>query len=181
LHLAAAEIGQLPAGSSILDVPCGGGVALRGLKRGQGVKYVAADIASTMLDRTMANARTRGVDDQVVPVVADVHDLQFAAGEFDLVVSFTGLHCFPRPQDAVRELGRVTRPGGVLTGSTVLRDGSLRSLPLTLVGRLLDLMGPGVTADVLPLWLDEAGFTDVEIRRSGPMAYFHAVRARTMR
>jgi SAM-dependent methyltransferase len=129
-----------------------------------------------MLERTMDSARERGVADQVAPVVADVHDLQFAGGEFDLVVSFTSLHCFPRPRDAVLELGRVTRRGGALTGSTVLRDGSFRSLPITAVGRLLDLMGPGVTAAELPVWLHAAGFVDIEIRRSGPIAYFHAVR-----
>jgi len=176
LHRATAEIGTLPAGAAILDVPCGGGVALRGLRPGQGVRYVAADIAPTMLERTMDSARERGVADQVAPVVADVHDLQFAGGEFDLVVSFTSLHCFPRPRDAVLELGRVTRRGGALTGSTVLRDGSFRSLPITAVGRLLDLMGPGVTAAELPVWLHAAGFVDIEIRRSGPIAYFHAVR-----
>jgi ubiquinone/menaquinone biosynthesis C-methylase UbiE len=177
LHRATSEIGQLPTGSQILDVPCGGGVALRGLRSGQGVRYVAADIAPTMLERTMESARRRGVAEQVEPVVADVHDLQFADGEFDLVVSFTGLHCFPHPREAVHELGRVTRAGGVLTGSTVLRDGSFRSLPITWAGRLLDLMGPGVATAELPQWLRDAGYVDVEIRRSGPMAYFHAVRA----
>jgi len=177
LHRATAEIGELPAGSQILDVPCGGGVALRGLRPGQGVRYVAADIAPTMLERTMESARRRGVAEQVEPQVADVHDLQFADGEFDLVVSFTGLHCFPHPRDAVRELGRVTRAGGVLIGSTVLRDGSFRSLPITWAGRLFDLMGPGVATAELPQWLRDAGYVDVEIRRSGPMAYFHAVRA----
>ena len=45
LYAAAAEIGRQPAGSSVLDVPCGGGVALRGLRPGQGVRYVAADIS----------------------------------------------------------------------------------------------------------------------------------------
>ena len=48
-------------GSAVLDVPCGGGVALRGLRPGQGIRYVAADIAQAMLDRTMDAARERGV------------------------------------------------------------------------------------------------------------------------
>jgi ubiquinone/menaquinone biosynthesis C-methylase UbiE len=142
------------------------------------VHYIAADISEAMLERTMAAARQRGVADQVVAVIADVHELQFDDGEFDLVVSFTGLHCFPRPRDAVLELGRVTRPGGGLTGSTLLRTGSLRAVPLTIVGRRLDLLGPGVTPDELPRWLDEAGFVETEIRTSGPMAYFRGTRRR---
>jgi SAM-dependent methyltransferase len=174
LHRATAEIGEQPAGAAILDVPCGGGVALRGLRPGQGVRYVAADISTAMLERTSQAAAARGVADQVELAVADVHDLQFADGEFDLVVSFTGLHCFPRPRDAVFELARVTHEGGKLLGSTLLRTRSLRAVPITAVGRQLDLLGPGVTPAELPQWLDEAGFREVVITRSGPMAYFRA-------
>ncbi|MGZ4457078.1 MAG: hypothetical protein ACXVWV_13935, partial [Nocardioides sp.] len=36
LYDAAAEVGRLPGGARVLDVPCGGGVALRGLRPGQG-------------------------------------------------------------------------------------------------------------------------------------------------
>jgi len=151
-------------------------VALRGLRPRQGVRYVAADISPAMLERTKRAARDRGLEDQVDAVIADVHALQFGDGEFDLAVSFTGLHCFPRPQDAVLELARVTRPGGTLTGSTLLRTSSLRTIPIMMVGRRLDLLGPGVTPVELPRWLDEAGFVDVEIRTSGPMAYFRGVR-----
>ena len=178
LHRAAAEISEQPSGAAVLDIPCGGGVALRGLRPGQGLRYVASDISAAMLERTMAAARARGVADQVDAVIGDVHELQFDDGEFDLVVSFTGLHCFPRPHDAVLELGRVTRPGGRLTGSTLLRTGSLRAVPVTIVGRRLDLLGPGVTPAELPRWLDEAGFVDTEIRTSGPMAYFRGTRGR---
>jgi ubiquinone/menaquinone biosynthesis C-methylase UbiE len=176
LHRATDEIGQQPAGAAVLDIPCGGGVALRGLRPQQGVRYVAADISQAMLDRTMDAARDRGVNDQVEPVVADVHALKFDDAEFDLVISFTGLHCFPRPHDAVLELGRVTRPGGTLSGSTLLRTLSLRAIPISIVGRRLDLLGPGVTRDELPRWLEQAGYVDVEIRTSGPMAYFRGTR-----
>lgn len=176
LHRATAEIGRQPAGASVLDIPCGGGVALRGLRPGQGVRYVAADISPAMLDRTAEAARERNVEDQVELVKADVHDLQFADGEFDLVVSFTGLHCFPRPRDAVNEMARVTRLGGTLVGSALLRTRSLRAVPITAVGRMLDLLGPGVTAAELPQWLESAGLTDVRITHSGPMAYFRARR-----
>ena len=38
-----------PAGASVLDIPCGGGLAFRGLRPGQAVQYVAADISPYML------------------------------------------------------------------------------------------------------------------------------------
>jgi ubiquinone/menaquinone biosynthesis C-methylase UbiE len=176
LYAATAEIGRQPAGSSVLDVPCGGGVALRGLRPGQGVRYVAADISQTMLDRTVAVARARQVAAQVEPVLADVGKLPFSDGEFDLVVSFTGLHCFPDPRLAIREMGRVLHPGGVLTGSALLNDTGLRYLPVRQVGRFTGLLGPGATTTQVNDWLLEAGFEGVAVTLSGAMAYFRATR-----
>lgn len=178
LYRAAAEIGRLPPGSRVLDVPCGGGVALRGLRRGQGVEYVAADIATTMLERTAAAAHRRQVADQVVTRAADVEELPFADASFDLVVSFTGLHCFPQPARAVAEMARVLRPGGVLTGSALLNDSGLRYAPLRAAGRLAGLLGPGCTRDEVADWLGRHGITDVTLGTSGAIGYFRGVRGR---
>ena len=177
LYDAAAEIGRQPAGSRILDVPCGGGVALRGLRRGQGVEYVAADIAQAMLDRTLHAAVERGVEEQVVPSLADVAELPFDTGSFDLVVSFTGLHCFPDPARAVVEMARVLRPGGVITGSALLNDTGLRYQPMRLAGRVAGLLGPGCTGDDVTRWLTANGVGDVTLEVSGAMGYFRGVRS----
>lgn len=176
LYKAAAEIGRQPAGSRILDIPSGGGVALRGLEPGQGVEYVAADISPTMLDRTMRAAERRGVADQVTPRQADVGRLPFEDGEFDLVVSFTGLHCFPDPHAAVAEMARVVRPGGVVTGSALLNDTGLLYEPLRQVGRLAGLLGPGCTTGDLQEWFGAAGVDDLVVDTSGAIVYFRGVR-----
>jgi SAM-dependent methyltransferase len=177
LYAAAEEIGRQPAGARILDVPCGGGVALRGLRPGQGVSYVGADIAPEMLARTMDAARSRGLADQVEVRIADVSALPYAAGDFDLVVSFTGLHCFPDPRRALTEMVRVLRPGGVLTGSAVLNDTGLRYAPLRQLGRVADLLGPSCTTDELATWLADLGIRDATLRTSGAMCYFRGVRS----
>jgi SAM-dependent methyltransferase len=175
LYEAAEEIGRQPAGARILDVPCGGGVALRGLRPGQGVSYVAADIAREMLDRTMEAAREREVAEQVEVRVADVATLPFADGEFDLVVSFTGLHCFPDPHRALTEMVRVLRPGGVITGSAVLNDTGLRFEPMRRIGRASNLLGPSCTGKELGSWLSELGVSGVTLRTSGAIGYFRGV------
>ena len=110
------------------------------------MRYVAADISRAMLERTMAVATRRQVAAQVEPVLADVGALPFADAEFDLVVSFTGLHCFPDPHLAVREMGRVLHPGGVLTGSALLNDTGVRYLPMRQIGRFAGLLGPAATS-----------------------------------
>ena len=177
LYAAAQEIGRQPAGARILDVPCGGGVALRGLRPGQGVRYLAADIAGPMLDRTLAAARERRVIDQVETFQADVVDLPFPDDDLDLVVSFTGLHCFPDPRRAVGEMSRVLAPGGVLTGSALLNDTGVRYEPVRRAGRAAHLLGPGCTSTDLRQWLAEEGYDDVRLTVSGAIGYFRGVLA----
>ncbi|RYE79705.1 MAG: class I SAM-dependent methyltransferase [Myxococcales bacterium] len=176
LYDAVAEIGRQPPGSAVLDVPCGGGVALRGLQVGQGIRYVAADISPAMLARTREAAQERGLSSQVETLITDVHDMQFGDAEFDLVVSFTGLHCFPDPHAAVRELARVTAHGGVLTGSALFNDTGWRYEHIRRVGRASGLLGPGCTTDEVQTWLAESGFADITLEVSGAMGYFRAVR-----
>ena len=63
---------------------------------------------------------------------------------FDLVVSFTGLHCFPDPARAVVEMVRVLRPGGVITGSALLNDTGIRHEPIRRVGPAGRAARPGL-------------------------------------
>lgn len=177
LHATARDVGTLPAGAAVLDLPVGGGVALRSLQPGQGVRYVACDISPAMLARARRRSHELGVDDQVETVAADVVALPFGDGEFDRVLSLTGLHCFPDPRAAVLELARVTASGGVLSGSTLVTDAGWRHLGVRLGGRALRVLGPGLSSAQLRRWLVEAGVGDVAVRRSGPLAYFSGVRS----
>ena len=176
LYRAAEEIGRQPAGSRVLDVPCGGGVAVRGLQPDQRVEYVAADISQRMIDRTLALAEELGVDDQVAGRLADVGDLPFDDASFDLVVTFTGLHCFPDPARAVVEMCRVLRPGGVITGSALMNDTGIRYEPLRRAGRLSGLIGPSCSSVDVRLWLTARGIEEVTLEASGPMVYFRGVK-----
>ncbi len=176
LYAVCDEISELPAGSRVLDLPCGGGVALRGLRSGQQVTYVAADIAPEMLARTMDAARARGVDHLVSLTRADAGALGFDDASYDLVVSLTGLHCFPDPEAAVAEMGRVLRPGGVVVGSTLLLDTGVRFQPLRRIGRAAGLLGPMCTSDQLVQWLTRAGVGSVTLEVSGALGYFRGVR-----
>lgn len=176
LYAAAEEIGRLPDGATVLDVPCGGGVALRGLHPEQRVRYIAADISPAMLERTAAHVAGRelvGVD----CVQADVAHLPFADHAVDLCVSFTGLHCFPDPESAVHEIARVLRPGGVLTGSAVLNDTGRRYDVVRRIGRAGNLLGRSATRAELRDWLAAAGFGELTLRPSGALVYFRAVRS----
>jgi SAM-dependent methyltransferase len=176
LYDAIGAIEELPAGSSVLDIPTGGGVALRGIRPGQGIRYVAADISPDMLDRARRVARERGVGDQVEFETADVERLPFGVGEFDRVISFAGLHCFPNPRKAVLEIARVLRGGGEFTGSVFLTGSGIRYVPAIVAGRAAGVMGPSGTRDDLERWLRDAGLRNVRIDVSGAIAYFGATK-----
>ena len=176
LYAAAEEIGRLPDDARVLDVPCGGGVALRGLRPDQQVSYVAADLDPRMLERTLANARRRGLGHLVRAERADVGDLPFDDGSFDLVVTFTGLHCFPDPHRAIEEMARVLRPGGRLICSSLLEDSGLRFAGMRATGRLSGLLGPGVTSRQVREWFAD-GDVEVDVERTGALGYFRGVKA----
>jgi SAM-dependent methyltransferase len=172
------ELGSLSSGTKVLDIPCGSGVAVRGINPGQGLRYMAADISSGMLNRTERAARQRGVEDQVTAVQADVGKMEFADAEFDFCLSLTGLHCFPDPRGAIAELARVTRSGGQLRASWYRTDGGVRHRHGIVIGRASGLVGPSASTAEVERWLTESGFEDVRLTTSGALAYVRAVRGR---
>ena len=134
-----------------------------------------------MLDRTARVAAEHGVADQVTTRLADVEELPFEDRSFDLVVSFTGLHCFPDPARAVVELARVLKLGGVLTGSALLNDTGLRYEPMRRAGRLAGLLGPGCTSDQVAALAGPPGRGRRDARRLRAMGYFRGYAGLTRR
>lgn len=165
----AAAVGETPDGATILDVPCGGGVALRGLQPGQRVFWIGVDSAPAMLSRTQRRAaRFPSVHTRLI--AGDMAALPLKDRTVDLCLSYGGLHCVPNPDAALAEMARCLRPGGRLVGTTFLADGSRRQR------RLLDGDGFGHvgTADDLRGWLRECGLTDISVDRDDGLAVFSA-------
>jgi SAM-dependent methyltransferase len=168
-------VGELPDGSAVLDIPCGGGPALRGLRQGQHVRYVAADISPDMLTRTRRQASALGRDD-IEFAEADIERMPFGDGEFDLCLCFNGLHCLPYPAAAVREIARCLTPGGRLVGDAVVRGAGSRQDLVIAALRRAGLFGPGGSADDLQHWLTAAGLRVDRLQRSGALVHFAATR-----
>lgn len=170
-----ALLGDVPDGSAILDVPCGGGLALRGLKPEQAVRYVALDLSPVMLARARGQAGRRGLK-QVEFVEADVESLPFGDAEFDLCITYNSLHCFPDPAAALAEMARVLRPGGGLRGTTVVNDAGWRHDALIRGLQRAGAFGPGGTAAQFDRWLARAGLSEAKVSRHGALAYLSGVR-----
>jgi demethylmenaquinone methyltransferase/2-methoxy-6-polyprenyl-1,4-benzoquinol methylase len=102
------ERAQLPPNARVLDLACGtGDFSLLVRQRYPGARPIAADLTERMLQL----ARTRGLDQAVC---GDACSLPFAANSFDCVFIGYGLRNFPNLAASLREIARVTRPGGLL-------------------------------------------------------------------
>jgi SAM-dependent methyltransferase len=129
----------------VLDVGCGPGLALvkvaRRLTSGRvtgldkwmvihGERYNSKDI-------TLENARIEGVADRVDVQDGDAGQMPFADDSFDVVVSSFVFHHMSREvrHQAIREVARVTRPGGRILitddDATVELAKALRELGMT--------------------------------------------------
>jgi demethylmenaquinone methyltransferase / 2-methoxy-6-polyprenyl-1,4-benzoquinol methylase len=98
----------LPENAVVLDLACGTGdfseIVLEQLPR---ARAIAVDLTEQMLRL----ARRRGLNDAVC---ADAGALPFADDSFDCVFIGYGLRNFPNLSGALREIERVTRPGGMM-------------------------------------------------------------------
>ena len=165
-------VGELPDGSAVLDIPCGGGLALRGLREGQQVRYVAADISPDMLARARRRASALGRDD-VEFAEADIERMPFGDGEFDLCLCFNGLHCLPDPAAAVREIARCLAPGGRFIGDAVVRGAARRQDLVIAAFERAGFFGTGGTADDLQRWLVDTGLESTGCRAIGGPCPLH--------
>jgi SAM-dependent methyltransferase len=169
------RIGEVRNGGVIVDVPCGAGVAFRGLRAGQDVRYIAIDLSPRMLERARRRAIGLGLG-QIELVEGDAESIPVEAARAELVLSYGGLHCFPDPARAVAEAARCLRPGGRLVGCTIIRGRSWRHRLLVQPGR--GGFGPAGTAEDLRRWLVDARLEDVTVESLGLFAHFEAVKAR---
>jgi ubiquinone/menaquinone biosynthesis C-methylase UbiE len=100
-------------GLHVLEVACGRGGFVSGLARagahvtGCDFSFSALRVASTKLDEA-------GRSEWAAVVQGDAQSLPFADAAFDLVVSCETIEHLPDVRSAMREMYRVTRPGGKL-------------------------------------------------------------------
>ncbi|MFI0480676.1 methyltransferase domain-containing protein [Actinomadura sp. 9N215] len=169
---AAYLVGRLRPGASVLDIGCGPGTITAGLaERVAPGRVVAADSARTVLDEARKNTAAL---DNVDFAVADVHALGYADDTFDVVHAHQVLQHVADPVLALREMRRVTRPGGVVAA----RDADFGTMAWYPDPPGMDAWMPiyykvargnGGEPDAgrrLVSWARAAGFTDVEASTS---------------
>lgn len=105
-------------GAEVLDVASGTGVVARlaAQRAGTAGRVVAVDLSGPMLEHAAGQPRPPG-SAPIEFLESDAGHLPFSDGSFDVVLCQQGLQFFPERLDAVREMRRVLRAGGVAGAS----------------------------------------------------------------
>ena len=114
------RVGELvPAGARVLDCAAGTGeFSLAAAKRAKSV--LCTDLSESMLARARKKAAKRGLAN-IRFASRDITALSDPDGAYDVVIAANVLHLLDAPEKAVRELWRVTAPGGRLILPTYLQ------------------------------------------------------------
>lgn len=100
---------SLAPGSQVLEIGCGAGFMSIALAR-KGLNVLAIDSTQAMLEQARQNAEASSV--KLSLEIGDATCLEFADDSFDLVVALGVIPWLEQPELAIKEMARITKPGG---------------------------------------------------------------------
>lgn len=110
------------AGPNLLDVGTGTAqIPIELLSRGMSGAVYAVDLAQHMLDLAQKNVAAAGWQARIFLERIDAKGVSYKDGAFDVVMSNSIIHHIPEPAVCLREMIRLTRPGGLLFVRDLMR------------------------------------------------------------
>jgi ubiquinone/menaquinone biosynthesis C-methylase UbiE len=165
---------RLEQGMRVLDVGCGPGSITLGLAAAVAPgEVVGVDVSAEVLEKARALAAERGCTN-VRYERADLAALPFDAGAFDAAFAHAVLQHIGEVEQALRELHRVLRPGGLIGVADADYDGALYwpddpLLPrsMEIVASMRQSQGDARIGKRLRALLADAGFAQVRASVTG--------------
>lgn len=131
---------NLRPGMHVFDLGCGKAISSIFLAKEFDIKVWAADLWNSPTENWQ-RIREAGVVDKVFPIYADAHNLPFAEGYFDALMSINSLFFYVTDGEFLREkIIKYVKPGGEIG---VIVPGFYREY------------ADGVPADLKPYWSEE--------------------------
>jgi len=180
LYRQVARLTDLSPGTEVLDVASGKGIPLEYFVREFGVQGTGVEEDPRLVAEAEAYMRNAGLSNVVSFQTASPDDLPFRDETFDVVVGEVGLAGRVDPLSAIRELARVTRPGGqvvlvqLVWKAPVEEDrrrilsAHLGARPLMMVEVRRVLLEAGVVDLVTEDWTDEQTAFRPQVKKPFP-------------
>lgn len=171
---------EMGKGDEVLVAACGAGITAEHFVREFGVHGSGVDEDPAMVGRAEARARLEGLQDRLQFQHGSMAALPYRDAIFDVVVAELALTARVSPETAVRELVRVTKPGGSIAlvqlvwkapVDPVRREALSRHLgarPLMLVELKRILRESGVEHLHSEAWSDEATAFRPQVKKPFP-------------
>jgi len=114
LYQQIARLAEMKEEDEVLDVACGKGVPLEYFVREHGVQGSGVDVDGLLIQAAEERLRGNDIASHVTLQTGRSDALPYRDEIFDVVVGEIGLASHCAPEDAVRELVRVTKPAGTV-------------------------------------------------------------------
>ena len=169
-------LGDLPEGSSVLDLGCGNGTFIS-MFRDRGWKLYGTDFSPTGIE--IARDNFPEIDFFLADSSSAAGDIFERVRQVDAVISTEVIEHLYDPRSFLRNAYMVTKPGGIVILSTPYH-GYLKNLLLALTGKLDQHFTVLWDHGHIKFWsrrtlskaLVEVGFTDIRFMGSGRLPYF---------
>jgi arsenite methyltransferase len=153
-----AHLCGLRPGARVLDVASGRGRSARLLAAEFGAEVTGVELSSQSVAAAQAEAEAAGLSGRLRFVEGDAAALPAPSAAFDAVVCECALCLFPRKQQAVAEMHRVLRPGGVVAIADVTADSDDLPTPLRGVAGQVACLAEALPSDGYEALLHDACF-----------------------
>lgn len=157
----AQRIAQRVTGKDVLELACGPG------QLAKAIAPCAHSVVATDYSDGMVRVANQGdIPENLSFAVADATDLPYEDGSFDAVIMANALHIMPEPDEALSEIRRVVRKGGLLIAPNFVsrESASGRSAWIRVLGLLGVRPTHHWTAEAYRQFLEERGWTVEESR-----------------
>ena len=152
-----AQLTELGPGMRLLDAGCGRGASTVHLAESTGCEAVGLTLETDGVERGRQLAESRGVTDRVSFVQDDILHIDTAIGEFDVVLMECVLSTLEQKPESLRQLYRITRPGGYIALTDVTVSGELPPQLTGSIGAALCMADARDLNEYMSM-VEEAGF-----------------------
>ncbi|HWG55516.1 MAG TPA: arsenite methyltransferase [Gaiellaceae bacterium] len=164
-------VADLREGETVLDLGSGGGidVILSARRVGPTGRAFGLDMTDEMLALAQRNADETGAANAIF-LRGVIEDVPLPAESVDVVVSNCVVNLSPDKPKALLELARVLRPGGRVGISDVVAEDRLSPAERAARGSFVGCIAGALSKSEYEAGLEAAGFEDVEVTFTHPVA-----------